>query len=193
MGIPHGAMGRAGSPPMPKPEESNFQMQPPQNDFQSFEDTFKSVKKSEEDKGLGNVQPQNEIPFDDQPVGGGRSQPQMMPPSEQPMQVEIVQKIDNNNPDYNTQPMMPEELEMPDGDQENAVMEERDQKFNPPPEDPDVINVDEIQIQPKKQLTFEEMLEKELNEKENSASALPPDDDRVIRKPKKEFLKRTTK
>lgn len=52
----------------------------------------------------------------------------------------------------------------------------------PQPLDPNVLDVDAIEIKPKQQLTFEELLEKELQDKEVKQSELPPDDDRVIRK-----------
>jgi hypothetical protein len=55
-------------------------------------------------------------------------------------------------------------------------------KEETPQIDPNVLDVDAIEIKPKQQLTFEELLEKELKEKEEKASELPQDDDRVIRK-----------
>lgn len=48
------------------------------------------------------------------------------------------------------------------------------------PFDPNVKNVDEIQIKPTQKLTFEQLIEKQLNEKEQNT--VIPDDDRVIRK-----------
>jgi len=47
--------------------------------------------------------------------------------------------------------------------------------------DPNVLNVDDIAIKPKQQLTFEQMIEKELQEKKTNTEAVQ-DDDRVIRK-----------
>ena len=48
------------------------------------------------------------------------------------------------------------------------------------PFDQNVKNVDEIQIKPTQKLTFEQLIEKQLNEKEQNT--VIPDDDRVIRK-----------
>ena len=142
-------------------------------------------------KPVENQEPvQKEIPFDDQPVGRGNHQ-QIMDPQEVQINNEIKAE-DNFVVDYNTQPSAQELNEAPQIE-ENEAINTANPEVNAPPIDPNILNVDEIQIQPKKQLTFEEMLEKELNEKENSSNALPPDDDRVIRKPKREFLKRTSK
>lgn len=85
----------------------------------------------------------------------------------------------------------PRQAEAPDADFDEQPIPAAQRKVLPPV-DSNVVDVDAIEIKPKQQLTFEEMLEKELSEKQPKAQELPPDDDRVIRKkPKKEFLKRT--
>jgi hypothetical protein len=196
MGIPHAPMGQ------PKPQESpgihdsanRRSPHPPQNEFQSFEDTFKPMKKPEKN-GPGNAPPQNDVPFDEIPVGGQKQQQPMQfeAPQIQNPKVEEQVNIDFNKAEAPIEPSgNPESVE----DDRELPTNNMEAEISQPPanQDPNVLNVDEIQIKPKQQLTFEEMLEKELNDKENKGDALPKDDDRVIRKkPKKEFLKRTTK
>lgn len=179
MGIPHGAIQSKG----PRNFNEGSGRSPVKNqpaDFPSFEDTFKPIKKPGEKAA--------EIPFDDLPVGGGSQPPQniqMPDPIHRPQNVKKQPEVAAN--EHNS-PKKNEEV--------NVVVSPHkvQNEIDRTPIDPNVINVDEIKIPSKQQLTFEQLLEKELNEKENNSTVLPPDDDRVIRKkPKKEFLKRTSK
>lgn len=77
-----------------------------------------------------------------------------------------VKKADDFDADFDDQPIP-------------TAQKARDEA---PPLDPNVLDVDAIEIKPKQQLTFEELLEKELQDKAVKQSELPPDDDRVIRK-----------
>ncbi|CAI2376240.1 unnamed protein product [Moneuplotes crassus] len=193
MGIPLDAVGMQGSPPRPNPAENRFgspnRMGSPnqcQNDFPPFDEVFKSKKPAETS---GNNQVSSEIPFDEKPVGGGNSQPPMMQQNNS-SEPSHNKKGDTFAVDFNyVEQNEPQNDEIPDVSTNNQTKAAQDL----PPLDPNVVNVDEIQIKPKQQLTFEELLEKELNDKEKDANPAPPDDDRVIRKPKKEFLKRTSK
>ncbi len=186
MGIPLDSVGGQGSPPRQNMQENHMGSgNQQQNDYPTFEDTFKSRQPTD---NSGNPQPPAEVPFDDQPVGGGNSQaPGMMaqdfsaPANMGKPEAFAVDFSDNGPQEMASEPHM----------DSNAAQAEVTHPSAPI--DPNVVNVDEIQIKPKQQLTFEELLEKELNEKENNENVLPKDDDRVIRKPKKEFLKRTTK
>lgn len=197
MGIPHAPMGQQKPPDNSGLQDSANRRSPnpSQGEFQSFEDTFKSMKKPEK-SGPGNAPPQNDVPFDEIPVGGGQNQQQPMQFDAPPAQNTLVEEpisTDFNKSEAPFEPAAnPESIE--DDRELPTTNKEADSAEPPANQDPNVLNVDEIQIKPKQQLTFEEMLEKELNEKENKGDALPPDDDRVIRKkPKKEFLKRTSK
>lgn len=154
----------------------------PQNDFPSFEDTFKSVKKQED---------KNETPIKHSQTQFQQthSLQQMQSFDEQPIKPTQDQRPDNAfSVDFDDQPL-------PNGQNKSPKVEKikEDKKAPEQPMDPNVLNVDEIQIKPKEKLTFEQLLEKELNDKDNTDAA-PKEDSRVIRKkPKKEFLRRTTK
>lgn len=173
MGIPHGGFGQPGGVQRMKSEEIPIKpAKGGEQDFPSFEDTFKPAKKPETKSNTS----QHTTPIKEQP-----SQEQEMPlPKEnkKPEAFEVSMKEQTPKSQNGSEPAQKRKNVPP-----------------PPPVDPNsVLNVDEIQIKPKQQLTFEELLEKELNDKENKVDTLPADDDRVIRKkPKKEFLKRTKK
>ena len=187
MGIPVGSMARQGSPPISNLQESQYQPEQ-QNEFASFEETFKSMNLPAENSNIETIQPQNKIPFDDQPVGGAGNSNQLINASPQP-----IQQKENLNPDptlLNLNDQQPQINERQSNIQENQT--DQHPTSDLVQKDPNVVNVDEIQIMPKEKLTFEELLEKQLNQKENQEEVLP-EDDRVIRKPKKEFLKRTSK
>lgn len=185
MGIPHGVMIAKGSKkgyesPMKSPQKQH------NSEFSSFEDTFKPMKKPTTKLSQASIV--NEVAFDDMPVGGGSQQPpvnQVPKPihqSSQSLQKQSEAFVDDFNSHNPNQ-------EFNIGEAPHVETISMVQKS-----DPNILNVDEIQIPSKPQFTFEQLLEKELNEKENNATVLPPDDDRVIRKkPKKEFLKRTSK
>ena len=158
------AVGMQGSPPRQNLAENRLgspnRMGSPnrnQNDFPPFDEVFKS-KKAEENSGNNPVPA--DIPFDEQPVGGGNSQPPMMQPNN------FSQPIENRKPetfavDFND----PGQAEFQNEAMPEAVAENPPEVAHDlPPQDPNVVNVDEIQIKPKQKLTFEELLEKELND-----------------------------
>lgn len=189
MGIPHGAMGGMPNPssnPHRSPNRSPPREKP---DFPSFEDTFKPKKMPESQT------------FDETPVGPSNEEPAFETQSHfsqdhrKPDAFNIDFNDNKSEPPAQNAPE-PEVKEAPilnDDPMEQPIVTKSQPAQDPTPVDPNVVNVDEIAIKPKQQLTFEEMLEKELKEKENQVE-LSKDDDRVIRKkPKKEFLKRTTK
>ena len=216
MGIPHGAMiGKINIQKMRSEDPNVRQPLENQNDFPSFEDTFKSAKKQDNKNGtpMSNQRPpqmqqqtlqqqfqqqqhlQQQMSFnlDDQPVGPARNNMgggPIMQPDAFPGNFQINEPIHNDGQHMNPEeekPLKREELM----EREEPQVETHVQQL---PIDPNVVNVDEILIKPKEKLTFEELLEKELKEKDGKTTALPLDDDRVIRKkPKKEFLKRTKK
>jgi hypothetical protein len=180
MGIPHGALQSKGPRNFNEPS-GRSPLKNQSSDFPSFEDTFKPIKKPGEKTA--------EVPFDDLPVGGGSQPPQSM---QMPESIHRPQNVIKKQPEATvTEFNSPKKsAEMNIRQSPNGAKFEADRTTV----DPNVINVDEIKIPLKQQLTFEQLLEKELNEKENNSTVLPPDDDRVIRKkPKKEFLKRTSK
>jgi hypothetical protein len=142
-----------------------------QSDFPAFEDTFKSKQQN----NLPGAQPQAEIPFDEQPVGGGSTQPQMQTQDfSAPSEVKDSKDIVNSEP---------------------VVQNDFKPLQDPIPNNPNFLNVDEIKIGTgaKTPLTFEELLEKELNDKENNTDANPKESQEAVKKPKKEFLRRTLK
>ena len=173
MGIPHGGFGQPGGVQRLKSED--IPIKPAkgfEQDFESFEDTFKPAKKPDNTSNAS----MHTTPIKEQP-----SQEQEMPlhrETKKPEAFEVNMKEQTPKSHNGSEPAQRRKNAPP----------------LPPVDSDNVLNVDEIQIKPKQQLTFEELLEKELNDKENKVDTLPADDDRVIRKkPKKEFLKRTKK
>jgi hypothetical protein len=162
---------------------TRWQLKDNQNDFQSFEDTFKSVKKQEDKNQTPIKQPQPQY----QQTNFIQ---QMQSFDEQPINPTQDQKLEEAFPfDFDDQPLPNGQNKSPKGEKQEKENNAKLQQ----PSDPNVINVDEIQIKPNEKLTFEQLLEKELKEK-NNAETIPKEDSRVIRKkPKKEFLRRTTK
>jgi centromere protein J len=199
MGIPHGAnMGLQDQFNRPNQDPQNRSPKRPEsNDFPSFEDTFKSMKKPDPQN---NTQQQQQMPqqqpqqmsqpnladdFDNTPIPANRNQPKMNRFNEP----EGAQ-LDFNRVDPQHEPLNIDDMPLNIRSSPAAKQAEVEQAAHPV--DPNVVNVDEIQINSKQQLTFEELLEKELNDGDQASSI--PDDDRVIRKkPKKQFLKRKTK
>ena len=178
MGIPHGPMSSNNNLQRMRSEEMPIKgLNDQQNDFQSFENTFKSVKKP--GTKMGNEQQENTAPaqsYEEKPIRDMKE----APPIEQPV----------NN--FEDQPLPTTKKSLAEIPEDRPINQSAAKTAPANPENPNMVNIDEIQIKPKQQLTFEEMLEKELNEKQDKPD--PIDDNRVIRKkPKREFLKRTTK
>ena len=149
LGIPHGS-GMSSKPAQKKPnfEEMPIRSQKTiQNEFQSFDETFKPMNKLETFNNSGKK------PFAKQEF--------------QELEEDLsIKKADDFDIDFDDQPLPTAQI----------AKEETSQI------DPNVLNVDAIEIKPKQQLTFEELLEKELKDKEVKQTELPLDDDRVIRK-----------
>lgn len=157
------------------------------DEFQSFEDTFKPMKKVEKSPTSVKPPPSNFVDdFDNMPIPAAKHHPK--PYSQEPSSFEPDAAAHSN---FDDMPIKSRK----DNSKVNSSsksLKSSPKKSSPPksvPSDPNVVNPDEIVIKPKEKLTFEEMLENELK-----SSNIIEDDDRVIRKkPKKEFLKRTKK
>ena len=214
MGIPHNSGLGSGPAPngfdRPNPADALNRSpalvngQPQQNEFQSFEDTFKQVKKPEPQHNGQDIQNSPQKPemmqsnpaddYDNTPLPAARNTQKMAEFTEN-QGVAL-----NFDQDENTQ-IQNDTVAPPQADE--APLDVKESPDDTPVEtqpsvnqsnDPNVFNVDEIQIKPKQQLTFEELLEKELQDGDADNKTSIPDDERVIRKkPKKQFLKRSQK
>lgn len=198
MGIPHGGM----PPPDRFDRSPHFEKNlksPPKfdNEFESFEDTFKPMKKqpvppqpqsNEKIIKNGGIRNQQNLvnDFDNMELPVNRNQPKNNMQEYEAMNFDF-----NNVNDQNDEPNYADNEEDIDIQVKSPPSNPAQSLPTQQPIDPNVLNVDEIEIKPKQQLTFEQLLEKELG---GEAPTVVPDDDRVIRKqPKNKFLKRSQK
>lgn len=189
MGIPHGlAPPDAGLQRVNSYEPQNRSPKGSENGFPSFEDTFKP-KNNPKNKTIDDG---DRTPIIEQKGPKMESAPAQNQ-FQEPKKPEAF-AIDFNNPP-NEEPQTHQEYSKDQIAPPEGINEHDEKPVGPssalPPTDSNVVNVDEIQIKPNRPMTFEELLEKELNEKAAAESTPPPAEEKVVRK--KQFLKRTKK